>query len=49
MTATTHQEPVPFTSQDYATRMARVVDEALEVGLDGVIVAPGPDLVWLTG
>ena len=49
MTATTHQEPVPFTSEDYATRMARVVDEALEVGLDGVIVAPGPDLVWLTG
>lgn len=49
MTATTHPEPVPFTSEDYAARMARVVDEATEVGLDGVIVAPGPDLVWLTG
>jgi D-alanyl-D-alanine dipeptidase len=41
--------PAPFTSEDYAARMSRVVDEALEVGLDGVIVAPGPDLTWLTG
>jgi D-alanyl-D-alanine dipeptidase len=49
MTATTQPEPVPFTSEDYAARMARVVDEAAEAGLDGVIVAPGPDLVWLTG
>ena len=49
MTTTTHPRPVPFTSEDYAARMARVVDEAIEVGLDGVIVAPGPDLVWLTG
>jgi D-alanyl-D-alanine dipeptidase len=29
--------------------MARVVDDALEAGLDGVIVTPGPDLLWLTG
>lgn len=42
-------EPVRFTSDDYATRMARVVDDALEAELDGVIVTPGPDLVWLTG
>ena len=49
MTATTHPTPAPFTTEDYTTRMARVVDEALEVGLDGVIVTPGPDLVWLTG
>ncbi len=49
MTASTHPAPAPFTSEDYAARMARVVDEAVEVGLDGVIVAPGPDLVWLTG
>jgi D-alanyl-D-alanine dipeptidase len=41
--------PVPFTSEDYAARMARVVDDAVEVGLGGVIVTPGPDLVWLTG
>lgn len=42
-------EPIPFTADDYAARMARVVDDALAAGLDGVIVTPGPDLVWLTG
>lgn len=42
-------EPIPFTSADYAARMARVTNDALEAGLDGVIVTPGPDLVWLTG
>ena len=41
--------PVPFTEEDYRDRMSRVVDEALEVGLDGVLVSPGPDLKWLTG
>ena len=41
--------PREFTADDYASRMARVVDQALEAGLDGVVVAPGPDLVWLTG
>jgi Xaa-Pro aminopeptidase len=41
--------PVPFTSDDYAARMRRVVEQAHDVGLDGVIVTPGPDLVWLTG
>lgn len=40
---------MPFTAEDYVARMARVIDEATEVGLDGVIVAPGPDLTWLTG
>lgn len=42
-------EPNKFTSDDYAARMARVVDDALEAGLDGVVVTPGPDLLWLTG
>jgi Xaa-Pro aminopeptidase len=42
--------PAQFTSDDYAARMARVVDSALEKGLTGgVVVTPGPDLVWLTG
>ena len=45
----TRSEPIPFTSDDYAARMARVVDDAHAAGLDGVIVTPGPDLVWLTG
>jgi Xaa-Pro aminopeptidase len=49
MTARTQAEPAPFTNDDYAARMARVVDDAREAGLDGVIVTPGPDLVWLTG
>jgi D-alanyl-D-alanine dipeptidase len=38
-----------FTAEDYAARMARVADQAVEAGLDAVVVAPGPDLVWLTG
>lgn len=49
MTVTTNSRPVPFTREDYANRMGRVSEEALEVGLDGVIVTPGPDLVGLTG
>jgi Xaa-Pro aminopeptidase len=40
---------VPFTTEDYAARMARVVDDAVAAGVDGVLVTPGPDLVWLTG
>jgi D-alanyl-D-alanine dipeptidase len=43
------QAPAPFTGDDYAARMARVVHAAGTAGLDGVVVAPGPDLVWLTG
>ncbi|WP_127130516.1 aminopeptidase P family protein [Georgenia sp. SYP-B2076] len=41
--------PVPFTATDYAARMTRATDEARQAGLAGVVVAPGPDLVWLTG
>ena len=41
--------PVPFTGDDYAARRARVLADAGEAGLDGVLVTPGPDLVWLTG
>jgi Xaa-Pro aminopeptidase len=40
---------VPFTRDDYAARMARVAGDARAAGLDGVLVTPGPDLVWLTG
>jgi D-alanyl-D-alanine dipeptidase len=49
MTTTTHAKPVPFTRDDYAARMTRVVSDAAKAGLDGVVVTPGPDLVWLTG
>jgi Xaa-Pro aminopeptidase len=41
--------PRAFTVEDYRARMDRVVAQAEEAGLDGVVVAPGPDLVWLTG
>jgi D-alanyl-D-alanine dipeptidase len=49
MVAPTPASPRAFTAEDYASRMARVVEQAVEVGLDGVLMAPGPDLVWLTG
>jgi D-alanyl-D-alanine dipeptidase len=41
--------PAPFTADDYEARMRRAADAAAAAGLDGVLVAPGPDLVWLTG
>jgi D-alanyl-D-alanine dipeptidase len=47
MTAQTHA--VPFTADDYASRMDRAVEAAVEKRLDGVLVGPGPDLTWLTG
>ena len=49
MSANTQPGPVPFTKDDYAARMVRVTHDAVQAGLAGVIVAPGPDLVWLTG
>jgi Xaa-Pro aminopeptidase len=39
----------PFTRDDYAARMARAAADAQAAGLDGLLVTPGPDLVWLTG
>jgi Xaa-Pro aminopeptidase len=44
-----HPTAVPFTTADYAARMARAVEDGRTAGLDGVLVTPGPDLVWLTG
>ncbi|GHE43276.1 aminopeptidase P family protein [Streptomyces thermocarboxydus] len=41
--------PVPFTADDYKARMDRAARQAADAGLAGVLVAPGPDLVWLTG
>ncbi|MFJ9390517.1 aminopeptidase P family protein [Nocardioides sp. NPDC101246] len=46
---TTTQSPVPITTEDYAARMSRAVADATDAGLDGLLVTPGPDLVWLTG
>ncbi|HET6666314.1 MAG TPA: aminopeptidase P family protein [Intrasporangium sp.] len=41
--------PKPFSADDYRARAERVVASAAEEGLDGVLVTPGPDMVWLTG
>ncbi len=49
MTIPLQEQPAPFTLDDYAARMRRAVVDAAAAGLNGVIVAPGPDLVWLTG
>ena len=48
---TTAQQPAPaaFTSEDYRLRMQQVARSAAAAGLAGVVVTPGPDLVWLTG
>jgi Xaa-Pro aminopeptidase len=42
-------EPAAFTADDYAARMARATAAATEGGLAGVLIAPGPDLVWISG
>ncbi|MEU3281216.1 aminopeptidase P family protein [Streptomyces antibioticus] len=40
---------VPFAAEDYRARMERAAGQAADAGLAGLLVAPGPDLVWLTG
>ncbi|TWG06513.1 aminopeptidase P family protein [Streptomyces brevispora] len=42
-------QPVPFTADDYRARMTRAAESAAAAGLAGLLVAPGPDLVYLTG
>jgi Xaa-Pro aminopeptidase len=39
----------PFTTEDFADRMSRAATQAREAGLSGVLVTPGPDLVYFTG
>jgi D-alanyl-D-alanine dipeptidase len=41
--------PRPFTADDFAARMERAARSAEDAGLDGVLVTPGPDLLYLTG
>ncbi|OQD53804.1 peptidase M24 family protein [Streptomyces phaeoluteigriseus] len=45
----TGRTPARFTAADYRARMERAVRAAADAGLAGLLVAPGPDLVWLTG
>jgi Xaa-Pro aminopeptidase len=49
MSSAAVQAPPPFTVDDYLARARRVVEAASERGLSGVLVTPGPDLVWLSG
>ena len=39
----------PFTTEDFAARMASAAGQAADAGLTGVLVTPGPDLVYFTG
>jgi Xaa-Pro aminopeptidase len=41
--------PAPFTAEDFARRMERAAVQAEAAGLTGILVAPGPDLLYFTG
>jgi Xaa-Pro aminopeptidase len=41
--------PAEFTSEDFGRRMARATEQAEAAGLTGVLVTPGPDLLYFTG
>ena len=45
----TTQTLKPFTADDYTRRMERAAEQADAKGLTGVLVAPGPDLLYFTG
>jgi D-alanyl-D-alanine dipeptidase len=39
----------PFTADDFGARMERAARSARDAGLAGLLVTPGPDLLYLTG
>jgi len=39
----------PFTAEDFEARMERAARSAQDAGLSGVLVTPGPDLLYLIG
>jgi Xaa-Pro aminopeptidase len=41
--------PVPFTAEDFAARQQRSAQAARNAGLAGLLLTPGPDLLYLTG
>ena len=43
------ETPTPFTAEDFARRMDRAAEQAEAAGLTGILVTPGPDLVYFTG
>jgi Xaa-Pro aminopeptidase len=42
-------EPAPFTAEDFAARLQRAAAAAEAAGLTGLLLTPGPDLLYLTG
>jgi Xaa-Pro aminopeptidase len=45
----TTEAPAPFTAEDFAARMQRAGRSAKEAGMSGLLVTPGPDLLYLAG
>jgi Xaa-Pro aminopeptidase len=45
---TTATAVAPFTKEDFAKRMERAARQAEDAGLTGVLITPGPDLVYQT-
>jgi Xaa-Pro aminopeptidase len=41
--------PAAFTTEDFARRIARAANQARDAGLTGLLITPGPDLVYFTG
>jgi D-alanyl-D-alanine dipeptidase len=41
--------PRPFTGNDFAARLERAARAAADAGLTGILVTPGPDLLYMTG
>jgi hypothetical protein len=39
----------PYTAGDFAGRMERATAQAANAGLTGLLVTPGPDLLYFTG
>src|SRR5262249_24910125 len=46
---TSEHAPAPFPIDDFKGRMARAAQQAKAAGLTGLLVTPGPDLVYFTG
>ena len=49
MTGPTQNEPAPFTAEDFAARLHRAARSAESAGMSGLLLTPGPDLLYLTG
>ena len=45
----TRPAPAPFTAADFGARLQRAAQSAAEAGLSGLLLTPGPDLLYLTG